>query len=314
MAFGGDVNLRQIEAFKAVMEAGTVTQAAARLNVSQPAVSKLLQLLERRSGLVLFARDRGRLSPTAEARLLYEEVERIFQGTDRVRQAAHEIRSLQRGALAVGVMPALSVGFAQEVLARLQVKQPGVSVMVHGRETPKLVEQLVLQQIELVYSVVQMEHPEVRTELLCRVPLACILPPGHRLAAKREIQPKDLAGERFASFRHDSSVRRGIDQVFEQAKVKRTVALEAPMAPSICAFVARGLGVSIVNPLYVGAFAPALVVRPFQPRIESSIYLATRRGRRLSMLADAFAQASREVAAEAQASQGILAFRYGGTA
>jgi hypothetical protein len=86
-----------------------------------------------------------------------------------------------------------------------------------------------------------MEHPEVRTELLCKVPLACILPPGHRLASKREIQPKDLAGERFASFRHDSSVRRGIDRVFDQAKVKRTVALEAPMAPSICAFVARGI-------------------------------------------------------------------------
>lgn len=305
------MNLRQIEAFKAVMEAGTVTQAAARLNVSQPAVSKLLQLLEQRSGLVLFTRDRGRLSPTPEARLLYEEVERIFQGADRVRQAAHEIRSLQRGTLAVGVMPALSVGFAQEVLARLQVKQPGVSVLLHGRETPKLVEQLVLQQIDLLYSVVQMDHPEVRVELLCKVPLVCILPPHHRLAAKREIVPKDLAGERFAAFRNDSTVRRGIDQVFEAAKVKRTIAMEAPMAPSICAFVARGLGVSIVNPLYVGAFAPALAVRAFKPRIESSIYLATRRGKRLSVVAEAFAQASREFAAQAEAANGLGSFEYG---
>lgn len=305
------MNLRQIEAFKAVMEAGTVTQAAARLNVSQPAVSKLLQLLEQRSGLVLFTRDRGRLSPTPEARLLYEEVERIFQGADRVRQAAHEIRSLQRGTLAVGVMPALSVGFAQEVLARLQVKQPGVSVLLHGRETPKLVEQLVLQQIDLLYSVVQMDHPEVRVEQICKVPLVCILPPHHRLAAKREIHPKDLAGERFAAFRNDSTVRRGIDQVFEAAKVKRTIAMEAPMAPSICAFVARGLGVSIVNPLYVGAFAPALAVRAFKPRIESSIFLATRRGKRLSVVAEAFAQASREFAAQAEAANGLVGFEYG---
>jgi DNA-binding transcriptional LysR family regulator len=305
------MNLRQIEAFKAVIESGTVTQAAGRLAISQPAVSKLLQAFERGSGLTLFTREKGRLSPTTEARLLYEEVERIFQGAGRVRQAADEIRSLKRGLLSVGVMPALSVGFAQEILARLKVSQPGVSVNLHGRETPKLVEQLVTQQIELVYSVVAMEHPELRVERICEVPLVCILPPGHKLAKRREITCKDLAGESFASFRHDSSVRRRIDQAFENAKVKRTIAMEAPMAPSICAFVARGLGVSIVNPLYVGAFAPALAVRPFKPRIESSIYMASRRARRLSMLGEAFAQASREVAAEAEAAGGATAFRYG---
>lgn len=274
-------------------------------------MSKLLQGFETRSGLTLFTRDRGRLSPTPEARLLYEEVERIFQGAGRVRQAAEEIRSLQRGTLAVGVMPALSVGFAQEILARLRITHPGVAVMIHGRETPKLVEQLVMQQIDLVYSVAPMDHPEVRVEEICRVPLVCILPPGHRLAARKEIACRDLAGERFASFRHDSNVRRNIDQAFHDAKVQRTIVLEAPMAPSICAFVARGLGVSVVNPLYVGAFAPALVVRPFRPRIESPIFLATRRGRRNSKLAEAFAQASRDVAAEAQAAAGAMAFRYG---
>ncbi|HEX4943880.1 MAG TPA: LysR substrate-binding domain-containing protein, partial [Usitatibacteraceae bacterium] len=276
------MNLRQIEAFKAVMETGTVTMAAARLHISQPAVSKLLQLFERGARMKLFVRDRGRLSPTPEARLLYDEVERVFQGAGRIRQAAEEIRSLERGSLAVGAMPALSVGFVQEMLARLGTEHPGVVVQVHSRDTPKLVEQLVTHQIELVLSVLPMDHPEIRTESLCRVPLVCILPPGHRLSGRREIRCRDLAGERFASFRHDSAVRRRIDQAFEDAKVIQRIVLEAPMAPTICAFVARGLGVSIVNPLYVGAFAPALVVRPFRPRIESEISMAMPRGRRLS--------------------------------
>ena len=305
------MNLRQIEAFKAVIESGTVTQAAARLNISQPAVSKLLQLFERGAGMTLFTRDKGRLSPTPEARLLYEEVERIFQGAGRVRQAAEEIRALRRGTLAVGAMPALSVGFAQEILARLELTHPGVAVMLHGRETAKLVEQLVLQQVELVYSVAAMEHPEVKVELLCKVPLVAILPPRHPLARKRELRCQDFAGERFCSFRHDSHVRSRIDQAFEDAKVARTIVMEAPMAPSICAAVARGLGVSIVNPVYVGAFAPALAMRPFRPRIESPIYMAMRRGRRISQLAEAFAQASREVAAGLERAEGAIAFRYG---
>lgn len=305
------MNLRQIEAFRAVMETGTVTLAAARLAISQPAATKLLQLFERAAGMTLFVRERGRLAPTPEARLLYDEVERVFQGAARVRLAAEEIRSRRRGTLSVGVMPALSVGFAQDVLARLGAEHPGVAVEVHARDTPRLVEQLVTRQIDLVISVLPMEHPEIRTESLCTVPLVCILPPGHPLAARREIRCRDLAGERFASFRHDSAVRRRIDQAFEDARVKPTIVLEAPMAPTICAFVARGLGVSVVNPLYVGAFAPSLAVRPFRPRIGSEIFMALPRGRRVSALGEAFAETARAVGREAQRHEGAITFRYG---
>ena len=57
------------------------------------------------------------------------------------------------------------------------------------------------------------------------MPLVCLLPPGHRLAVRREIRCRDLVGERFASFRHDSAVRRRIDQAFDDAKISRTIAL-----------------------------------------------------------------------------------------
>jgi DNA-binding transcriptional LysR family regulator len=305
------MNLRQIEAFKAVIEAGTVTSAAARLHISQPAVSKLLQMFERGAGMPLFVRDRGRLTPTAEARLLYEEVERVFRGADRVRQAAVEIKSLRRGTLSVGFMPALSAGFAQEVLSRLQESHPGFQMILNASATRNLVEQLVMHQIELMYSAHPMDHPEIRFEQICSTALVCILPKGHRLEKKKQIQFADLRGERFASFRMDTSLRRRIDQAFEDAKVSRVFALEAATAPPICAFVARGLGVSIVNPLYIGAFAPALVIRPFVPRITEEIYVATARSRRMSRLAEAFAQASREFGVLAEAHPEVITSGYG---
>jgi hypothetical protein len=64
------MNLRQIDAFKAVMETGPVTQAAACLHIAQSSATKLLQMCERSAGMLLFTRDRGRLIPAAEARLL----------------------------------------------------------------------------------------------------------------------------------------------------------------------------------------------------------------------------------------------------
>ncbi|OXH86866.1 LysR family transcriptional regulator, partial [Burkholderia multivorans] len=95
------LRIRQIEAFRAVMQRHTVTRAARDLHISQPAVSRLIADLEARVGFVLFERQQGRFTPTAQARVLYEEVERAFIGLDRVAQAAEQIRAMRRGTLRV---------------------------------------------------------------------------------------------------------------------------------------------------------------------------------------------------------------------
>ena len=74
------LNLRQVEAFKAVIEYGTVSRAAEMMNVSQPATSKLIAHLEEDTGLRLFDRVKGRLVPTRHGMRLFEEIDRIFAG------------------------------------------------------------------------------------------------------------------------------------------------------------------------------------------------------------------------------------------
>src|SRR5262249_56352035 len=86
------VNLRQIEAFKAVIEYGTVSQAAEMIGISQPAMSKLIAHLEDDTGLRLFDRIKGRLAPTRRGMRLYEEVDRIFVGVRQVENAVEAIR------------------------------------------------------------------------------------------------------------------------------------------------------------------------------------------------------------------------------
>jgi len=85
-----DLKIRQVEAFRALMQRHTVTRAAQTLHVSQPAVSRLLADFEASVGFTLFERQQGRLVPTAEAHVLHEEVERAFVGMDRIAQAAQQ--------------------------------------------------------------------------------------------------------------------------------------------------------------------------------------------------------------------------------
>jgi DNA-binding transcriptional LysR family regulator len=287
------INLRQIEAFRAVIETGTVSRAAERLLVSQPAVSKLLTNLEHATGLSLFDRRRGRLSPTPEALLLFDEMERVFQGVVRIDRFAKEIRTLQHGSLRIGVMPALSTGVIHDIVAHILVDRPKLNISVHARTTPKIVEWLAAGHLDVGLTSHDIDHPELSILPLCRHAWVCIMPRGHRLALKKVVRPKDLDGETFISFTGDTVTRRELDAIFDQAGVHRQMNLSAPMAPTICAMVAHGLGVALVDPLYIAELAPLLETRPFRPTVETELRILLPKHKPLSLVVNAFIDAAR---------------------
>ena len=87
------MNLRQIEVFRAVMLAGSVTDAARMLHVSQPGISRMLGHIELQLGVRLFERGRGKLRPTPEAHALYAEVEQVYRGVQRIDDRARGLKS-----------------------------------------------------------------------------------------------------------------------------------------------------------------------------------------------------------------------------
>ncbi len=287
------MNLRQIEAFRAVIDTGTVSRAAERLSISQPAVTKLLQHLERTIGLALFDRRQGRLSPTAEGMMLYDEVERVFRGLDDLARFTEEIRTLQHGALRICAMPALSIGFIQDLVARFVETRPDVRVSIQTRTSPKLVEWLVSGQLDVGFTSHPTNHPEVTSEPLCRAELVCILPRDHRLTSKSVVHAGDLAGEQFISFGPGSPYRHQLDDIFKRLGVETRHLYEAPRAPAVCAMVARGMGVAVVHPHYLGAFENLVAVRPFRPGIVVDISMVLPRYRRQPLIAQAFIREAR---------------------
>src|SRR5476649_2047572 len=82
------LNPRQLEAFRKVMVTGSMTIAAEMLKISQPAVSRLIKDFEQTLQVRLFRREGNRLIPGAEARRLFSEVDRFYQGIERVERVA----------------------------------------------------------------------------------------------------------------------------------------------------------------------------------------------------------------------------------
>jgi DNA-binding transcriptional LysR family regulator len=291
------LNLRQIEAFKAVIEHGTVSRAAGVLNVSQPALSKLIAHLEADAELRLFDRIKGRLAPTERGMRFYQEIDRIFSGVQQIENAADAIRRDEQGRLVVGVMPALSGSFVQEVTMGFLRHRPNVFCSIESRSSQWVVDRLVTRKLDVGLVSSGIDNPYITTESLMKHPLMCIMPLEHPLAAKGIIEPADLNDMPFVSFDPESHTGQRIRAMFSTYKVRANIVLVATTAPTVCAFVAAGLGISLVHPLMVSDLRERLAVRHFEPEMPFDFQLCRSRDTRNARLVEDFLQETR-VAAE----------------
>jgi DNA-binding transcriptional LysR family regulator len=290
------LNLRQIEAFKAVIESGTVSSAAGILNISQPAMSKLIAHLEEDTGLKLFDRVKGRLAPTERGMRLYEEIDRIFAGVRQVENAVDVIRREQQGQLLVGVMPALSGSFIQQATTSFLKGRANVFCSVQSRSSQWIADWLVTRKLDVGLISSRIDNPYIATEPLMEHPLVCIMPRDHPLARKSVIRPNDLDDVPFISFDPESYTGQRIAPVFETYSVRANIVLVANVSPTLCEFVAAGLGVSLVHPLMASGMQDRLAVRRFEPAVQLDFQLCRIRDSRNAGLVEAFVQETRATA------------------
>lgn len=271
------------------MELGTITMAAERLRISQPAVSKIIAGLEWEIGYPLFERIKGRLAPTGEARLLAVEADRLYYGLDALTTYAREIQQRQVGELTVYSTPAFGRSLLPMVIADFVAEHSRARLVTHVRSSIVVNQRAVDQRLDLGFSMMPFDHPSVTIEDLCHVPAVCALPKGHRLRRRSVVRPADLEGESFLSFPLDGRMRHLIDAVFEQQSVRRTLRIDVYSSAEACALVARGLGVAIVDPFTGRDYRrEGIVILPFEPRILYTFRVIRPKFRERSRLADAF--------------------------
>ena len=281
------MNLRQLEAFRAVMIGKTITSAAAMLYISQPAVSRLIADLERKVGFALFERHKGRLHPTPEGLALYEEVERSFIGVKKIARTAHQIREFQIGSLVIAGLPALSLGYLPRIIHRFAEQHPGITISLQIRSSQWVAEWITFGQCDLGLVASEVDNRAVVVEPLLRTQMVCVVPADHRLRNAEIIRPQDLAGEVFISlgFEH----RHPIDAVFSEARVTRKQQIETQLTAAACDFVLEGAGVSIVDPVTASSYrSRGVVIKPFEPAIPFEFRLLFPAYRPRSRLTEAF--------------------------
>ncbi|HZY53078.1 MAG TPA: LysR substrate-binding domain-containing protein [Reyranella sp.] len=282
------MDVKLLEAFRAVVDSRSVTAAAQALGITQPAVSGQIAKLEESVGFPLFERAGGRLKPTPEGLLFYTEATRVLGEVDRLAATTAQIREGQSGRLVIASHPAAAISMLPPLVAAFVAERPGVSVRLVSRHSDVVSQLLPTEGYDLGIAELPVDETAVR---LMRFQMRCvaILPPRHALASRKLLTPALLSGQPMIAPARSPQMLSRVYGTFAGADAQINAVVEAEFFASCCALVAAGTGWSLVDPLSAQSFSHlGIVARPFEPAVIYEIGVFHRRDREPSVLAAAF--------------------------
>jgi len=267
------MKLAQLNAFKAIMECQTVTAAAERLHLSQPAVSRLLSSLEQRLKFKLFIRKGNRLILSDEGQALYLEVTKVFDALSGLEQAALSIRANHFGSLNIAAMPLLSNDYLPRVLATFFKQAPKLKVGFKTYRSEDVIRQMQSQTIDIGFAFVDDIVAGVvaqRVECQC----VCLLHANSPLAQLQIIDIHDIADQVLIRYEKDATQCK-VDTILRRYNLSTIEQIEVSLASSAAALVKEGIGIAISDPFTAAIHSehPSVVTRPLAFSLPFEFYI-----------------------------------------
>lgn len=263
--------LHHIALLHAVMQSQTLTEAAQRMHISQPAVSKQIKQLQQDLGFALFERQGHKLVPTFEARAMLDQVRRVNASLDVLNRLASDLGNERRGHVQIGCIASVASHLLPAALQQVLQGESNAIVTVHTGNTSQVVEWVLTQQVDLGIALNVRGSDDLGFTHLVDWQLAALMPSAHPLARKRQLKPRDLAGGPVIAVElpqlewPDPEVPawdEGLD----------TVRVRVDASGVACRMVEAGLGIAVADSLTVAAFArPPLVRRAIVHPVQTSI-------------------------------------------
>lgn len=262
------MQLRHIELINAILRAGSLTQAAALLHITQPAASKMLAHAELQLGFALFRRIKGRLKPTPELETLAPRIEKLHQDLSSVRRLADNLKQHPQGHIRVGSAPALGLGLLPRAIKACRDRTTGIVFDIHTHHSAELVERLHTRELDLCLTFDANDHPGLE-----RIPV------GHTelffvsASSGEQLETAPLPVAELAQctlILLDEADRAGalLETAMAQAGISPHSDIRVQTHYVACALAHAGCGDTIVDALTARALLrPGMQMRPLDPPI-----------------------------------------------
>src|SRR5476649_2522151 len=225
------MDLRQLEAFAAVMSAGSVTAAGKMLGRSQPSVTKAIQELEQELGFALFERSGPKVTPTHKAFMMYGEVESALLGIRNIRRRAEHITQDENHQIKLVAISALAAGLLPAALSRLPESLRPQQIQLQSMSPENVVQAVLSKTMDLGAVSLPLEHRGLEIHWIGEAPCVAVLPARSELAAYEVLSMELLAQQPLFSLPNPYRFRRRIHNAFHGAcgKVPRLLYTNTPL-------------------------------------------------------------------------------------
>ncbi|MFZ1813515.1 MAG: LysR substrate-binding domain-containing protein [Rhizobiaceae bacterium] len=288
------LKLRHLQVFHAVMEEGSVSKAADRLFLTQPAISVALSRLEDMLGFPLFHRSKGHFAPRPEAYLLHADAELSIMAVEQFANRARLIKRGGTGYLRIGALGASAFGLLPGLVARFTASNPLVELDLMVRSSHQISYLVANGQCDIGLVEAPAAGPSLETEQFS-LPCVCIFPAGSPLERKDCITPSDLAEHRLIGIQDSNQVDRQVRAICLEAGFEIHAPIRGFFFAVVRRMVAEGAGVALVDALNGCLLLnDGVNWRPFAPEIRYETALIVKAGAELSVPARAFIQLIRD--------------------
>jgi LysR family hydrogen peroxide-inducible transcriptional activator len=260
------MEMHQVRYFLAVCEHLSFTQAARRCHVTQPSLTRAIQLLEKEFGGHLFHRERSRIRLTELGRIVQPYLQDAWEQT-------------QVAQLKLAIMCTIAPALLIQLFARFRSARPDVKLELIDGTAQSVEEQLIgsMAEVAIYCRPDRASDPRLNYMPLFREQMMIVLPPTHRLISQDQIEISDLAGERYVqrSFCEFNDV---VDSVFDARGVDCETVYRSDRDDWVLAMIASGFGFGFFPKYSISN--PDVVARPLvNPEFWREVSLTTVKGR-----------------------------------
>ncbi len=284
------MNFSQLQAFAALADTGSFTEAAYAINLTQSAVSHALSALESELGVSLVERNRkGVVAVTSVGQQIIPHVRALLAQAEAIEQEAKAAQGQAIGKLRLGNTFCLNPGLLASVMTCFQQQYPDVEVVLFEGAVEEVEEWIESSIIDIGFvplSTTGMDSTLITMDELCVVAAS-----GHPLHRQRAVNPGDLRAERFIMPKSSECAFRLMEMAgVEPSRRKSAVRYQASDSATILAMVREGLGITLLPRMMLPSRLEGLVALSLEPRQPLEIGLAIRERDMASPAARLFVQ------------------------
>lgn len=282
-----DLNL--LRSLVAVAEAGAITEAATRLGLTQPALTRRIQQLEAEFGAELLRRSRKGAQLTEAGLLVEREARVLIDRYDSLKNEVASHRRVQGGTVRVGGGATVVSFMLPDAIAKFQRQFPNVHFHVKEASSSDIASDVADGRLELGLVTQPVRTAGLDIQPLVDDRIVLIAAADNPLAALDELPVAQLDGQNFVGFEGGSAIRQIVDANLREAGVQINVVMELRSIPAIVRMVMTTGNLAFVSRLGVTAELGVRVIPVRGLDIRRELAVITRRGARRSPAAASFA-------------------------